>query len=102
MLAVQFEALKNLAKEISDDLVAGKAGTTIYRGPVTLRIPTTIRNVQDWHITSTVLGNAAKGCKKNREPPFTEAAIPYLEDLFKGALELYRSNERAPATGSTV
>jgi hypothetical protein len=87
--------LKKLAKEISDDLTPGKAVTPMYRGPVTFRTPTTIKNVQDWHVIPTVLGNTAMACQKNREPPFTEEVISYLESLFEMALELYRNRDEA-------
>jgi hypothetical protein len=96
--------LKELVKEISDDLMAGKAGTPVYCGPVTFRIPATIRNVQDWHIIPSVLGDAAKGCQKNCEAPFTEAIVPHLESLFEMALKLYRKRNEVPVltTGSTA
>jgi len=95
--------LKDLAKEISHNPDA-KVGVTTYRGPPTYCIPKTIRNVQDWHVNPSVLGNAAKKCQKNHEPPFTEAAVSYLESLLGKALLLYKTWSETgevlvPATG---
>jgi len=50
-----------------------------------------IRNVQDWHINPSVLGDTAKKCQKNCEPPFTEAAVSYLESLLGKVLLLYKT-----------
>ena len=62
--------------------------TPQYRGPLTLRKPLTMKNIQDWMVDPMFLDDDIPTCKKNRTPPFTSENLQTLKKLLDTALEI--------------